>query len=61
SIMQYRGYSTKIFPVRTTAFPLPAPRPPFSAMDKSYFKEVFGLDIPHWRDALQKSLNKFCD
>ncbi|MEY4046466.1 MAG: hypothetical protein RL284_17, partial [Bacteroidota bacterium] len=33
SIMQYRGFSTKITPVRTTAFPLPAPRPPFSAMD----------------------------
>ena len=61
SIMQYRGYSTKIFPVRTTAFPLPAPRPPFSAMDKSHFKEVFGLDIPHWRDALQKCLNRFSD
>jgi len=61
SIMQYRGYSTKIFPVRTTAFPLPAPRPPFSAMDKSHFKEVFGLDIPHWRDALQKCLIRFCD
>jgi dTDP-4-dehydrorhamnose reductase len=61
SIMQYRGYSTKIFPVRTTAFPLPAPRPPFSAMDKSHIKEVFGLDIPHWRDALQKCLNRFRD
>ena len=61
SIMQYRGYSTKITPVRTTAFPLPAPRPAFSAMDKSYFKEVFGLDIPHWRDALQKCLNRFRD
>ena len=61
SIMQYRGYSTKIFPVRTASFPLPAPRPSFSAMDKSYFKEVFGLDILHWRDALQKCLNRFYD
>lgn len=61
SIMHYRGYSTKIFPVRTTAFPLPAPRPPFSVMDKSHIKEVFGLDIPHWRDALQKCLNRFSD
>ena len=61
SIMQFRGHSTKITPVRTTSFPLPAPRPPFSAMDKSHFKEVFGLDIPHWRDALQKCLNRFYD
>jgi dTDP-4-dehydrorhamnose reductase len=61
SIMQYRGYSTKIIPVRTTAFPLPAPRPPFSAMDKSHFKEIFGIDIPHWRDALHKCLNSFGD
>ncbi len=61
SIMQFRGHSTKITPVRTTSFPLPAPRPPFSAMDKSHFKEVFGLDIPHWRAALQKCLNRFHD
>lgn len=61
SIMQFRGHSTKITPVRTTSFPLPAPRPPFSAMDKSHFKEVFGLDIPHWRDALQKCLIRFYD
>ena len=59
SIMQYRGYSTKIFPVRTTSFPLPAARPPFSAMDKSHFKETFGLDIPHWRESLHKCLNSF--
>ena len=61
SIMQFRGHSAKITPVRTTSFPLPAPRPPFSAMDKSHFKEVFGLDIPHWRAALQKCLNRFHD
>ena len=61
SIMQFRGHSTKITPVRTTSFPLPATRPPFSAMDKSHFKEVFGLDISHWRDALQKCLNRFYD
>ncbi|MFY8011989.1 MAG: dTDP-4-dehydrorhamnose reductase [Saprospiraceae bacterium] len=61
SIMQYRGYSTKIFPVRTTSFPLPAARPPFSAMDKSHFKETFGLDIPHWRESLHKCLNRFSD
>ena len=61
SIMQYREYSTKIFPVRTTSFPLPAARPPFSAMDKSHFKETFGLDIPHWRESLHKCLNSFSD
>jgi dTDP-4-dehydrorhamnose reductase len=59
--MQYRGHSTKIIPVRTTAFPLPAPRPPFSVMDKSHFKEIFGIDISHWRDALHKCLNSFGD
>ena len=61
SIMQYRGYSTKIFPVRTTSFPLPAARPQFSAMDKSHFKETFGLDIPHWRESLHKCLNSLRD
>ncbi|NBU35576.1 MAG: dTDP-4-dehydrorhamnose reductase [Bacteroidetes bacterium] len=56
AIMLERGYSTKIIPVRTNAFPLPAPRPPFSAMDKSLFKENFGIEIPHWQESLQKCL-----
>lgn len=61
SVMQFRGYSTKIFPVRTTAFPLPAPRPAFSVMDKSHFKETFGLDIPQWCESLHKCLNSLRD
>lgn len=61
SIMQYRGHSTEIIPVRTSSFPLPAARPPFSAMDKSHFKEVFGLGIPHWRDSLKQCLQRFID
>jgi dTDP-4-dehydrorhamnose reductase len=58
AIMQERGYSTKINPVRTSSFPLPAQRPPFSAMDKSHFKEIFGLEIPHWLESLQKCLHR---
>ncbi|MEY3321240.1 MAG: hypothetical protein RLZZ417_823 [Bacteroidota bacterium] len=61
AIMIQRGYSTKIIPVRTTSFPLPAPRPPFSAMDKSHFKEIFRLEIPHWQESLQKCLQRLPD
>jgi dTDP-4-dehydrorhamnose reductase len=56
AIMNQRGYAAKIIPVRTESYPLPAPRPPYSVMDKSYFKEVFNLEIPHWRVSLEKCL-----
>ncbi|MFM7089179.1 MAG: dTDP-4-dehydrorhamnose reductase [Bacteroidota bacterium] len=61
AIMELRGYTTSIIPVRTTSFPLPAPRPPFSAMDKTLFKEVFNMEIPHWHDSLRICLGRLSE
>jgi dTDP-4-dehydrorhamnose reductase len=61
AIMEFRGYTTAIMPVRTSSFPLPAPRPPFSVMDKTRFKEVFQIAIPHWHDSLKVCLGRLTD
>ena len=39
------------------AFPRPAERPPYSAMDKAKYKSVTGVDIPQWDQALLKMLS----
>lgn len=44
--------SVKINPIKAIEYPTSATRPVFSAMDKSKFKEVFNIDIPHWRHSL---------
>ena len=43
-------------PVTSDAFPTPAIRPLFSALDCSRFEETFDLHLPDWRDALRLAM-----
>lgn len=45
--------------IPTSAFPTPAKRPPYSVLDKSRIKSIFGIKIRPWQDALAESLSKF--
>lgn len=47
-----------VTPILSSDYPTPASRPPFSLMDKSKFKETFGLSIPHWQDSLWACLDE---
>lgn len=49
----------KVNPIPTSAYPTKARRPAFSVMDKTKIKQVFGIEIPYWRDSLQICLRKF--
>lgn len=54
AILELSGYTGKLIPVSSSAFPRPAPRPAFSLMSKSKFmKTVPSFEIPHWRDSLK--------
>ena len=39
-------------PLHTAEYPTPAARPHYSVLDKSLVKKTFGVEIPHWRNAL---------
>lgn len=43
-------------PVSTDAFPAPALRPLFSALDCSRFKQTFGLGLPDWVESLREAM-----
>lgn len=43
---------TKLNPIATTDYPLPAQRPANSCLDASAFGKRFGLIMPSWEDAL---------
>lgn len=46
----------EILPVETHEFPLPANRPIYSVLNKSKIKEAYGVEVPYWRDSLEKCI-----
>ncbi|MBQ9138115.1 MAG: dTDP-4-dehydrorhamnose reductase [Alistipes sp.] len=42
----------QINPCHSSEFPSKVCRPPYSVLDKSKVKRVFGVDIPHWRESM---------
>ena len=47
---------TKILPIETSQYPTPAVRPKYSVLNKKKIKEIFALEIPHWRESLEKCM-----
>ncbi|MBK8923278.1 MAG: dTDP-4-dehydrorhamnose reductase [Saprospirales bacterium] len=56
AIFDIRGITCRVIPIESKDYPLPAPRPPFSVLNKAKIKTAFGLQIPHWRDSLLRCL-----
>ncbi|MFK7781784.1 dTDP-4-dehydrorhamnose reductase [Psychroserpens sp.] len=44
-------------PISTEDFPTPAERPKYSVLDKTKIKEVFKLEIPHWKNSLKTAIS----
>lgn len=42
-------------PIPTTSYPTPARRPKYSVLDKSKIKQVFGIQIKDWKEALKRA------
>jgi len=53
-IMKLANLPCVVEPIRSEAYPTPARRPAYSVLDKSRVKDVFGIEIPHWRSSLEK-------
>lgn len=42
-----------IQPCHSSEYPSPVTRPPYSVLDKTKFKQTFGMRIPYWLDSLR--------
>ena len=49
--------SCRISPCHSCEFPSPVTRPSYSVLDKTKFKETFGISIPYWTDSLITCIN----
>jgi len=56
AIVDLAGLPARVNAIETKDYPLPAPRPPFSVLNKSKIKAAFGLEIPHWRRGVERFL-----
>ena len=45
--------SCDVQPCHSDEFPSPVKRPAYSVLDKTSFKETFGLSVPYWVDSLE--------
>ena len=59
-IIKIKVYECKILPIHTKEYPTLAKRPHISLLDKTKIKKDFGIEIPYWRDSLEKMLNERC-
>jgi dTDP-4-dehydrorhamnose reductase len=55
-ILSLSGDTCNIQPIPTAGYPTPAKRPAYSVLDNSRLRQAFGLQLPDWRDSLQKCL-----
>lgn len=61
AIFELENINVNVSPILTSDYPTAAKRPHFSLLNKSKIKEVFGLDIPHWRVSLKTCLDTLND
>lgn len=45
-----------IQPCHSDEFPSPVTRPPYSVLDKTKFKQTFGIPVPYWTDSLRNCI-----
>ena len=55
-IMQQADLKCAVKPIETKDYPTPATRPHYSVLNKTRIKAEYGLEIPHWKDSLNKCL-----
>ncbi len=45
--------ATRVLPIATSDYPLPAPRPAYSVFSRDKYLHTTGAALPHWRDSLE--------
>ncbi|MEA2042740.1 MAG: dTDP-4-dehydrorhamnose reductase [Bacteroidota bacterium] len=60
-IFKHEKINCSLHPIRSSEYPTPAPRPPYSVLDKSLIKEKYNIQIPYFKESLYlclRNLNK---
>lgn len=52
----YGGIDCRIVPILSEEYAYKTPRPHYSVLDKSKYKQTFGVSIPHWLESLKKCI-----
>jgi len=55
-ILRLSKRKCKVLPVSSTQYSTPAKRPQYSVLSKQKIRETFDIEIPHWRDSLERCL-----
>jgi len=54
SIFELSGIKCRVDPIKSSQYPTPAKRPPYSLLSKEKIKKDFDLTIPFWRESLKE-------
>lgn len=58
-IMELLHLNCVVNPIPSSSYLVRAQRPFYSVLDKTKIKSVFGIEIPYWKESLQKCLKQF--
>lgn len=58
AIFRIAGKDVKVTPIPTEDYPTPASRPSYSILDRTRIKATYGIEIPHWEEALANCLRQ---
>jgi dTDP-4-dehydrorhamnose reductase len=58
AIIEESGLRCKVIPITTADYPTAAKRPFYSVLNKAKIKENYNIDIPHWRNGLQRCIKE---
>lgn len=56
AIHQIYGINCAVNAIESKDYPSPVARPPYSVLNKSKIKSIFGIQIPYWRTSLEKCI-----
>ncbi|MBC8005345.1 MAG: dTDP-4-dehydrorhamnose reductase [Verrucomicrobia bacterium] len=56
AIHQVYGIHCEVNAIESKEYPSPVARPPYSVLNKSKIKSIFGIQIPYWRSSLEKCI-----
>ena len=57
-IMELSNLKCVVNPIKSSQYPTPAARPFYSVLDKDKIKQVFGINIKHWKDGLKRCISE---